>query len=99
MQVLRVGQPLLEKLIMTENPIQPVAPIGEPMVDARHACYALNLPLYWFSDPKMREKKRIPHYCFGHTVRFRLSELEAWYEKHGVKCGGKPLPTRGSGNE
>ena len=55
---------------------------AEPMIDARHAAYVLNLPYYWFSDLKFRAKQRIPHYRLGALVRFRLSELEAWWGTH-----------------
>jgi hypothetical protein len=54
------------------------------MIDARHASYALHLPYYWFADPKMRARKRIPHYLLGGLIRFRLSEIEAWWRKHQV---------------
>lgn len=50
----------------------------EPMIDAKQAACALRLPLYWFGDPKMRAKHRIPHYLLGGLVRFRMSELSTW---------------------
>ena len=50
----------------------------EPMVDAKQAACALRLPLYWFGDPKMRSKHRIPHYLLGGLVRFRMLELSVW---------------------
>jgi hypothetical protein len=50
----------------------------EPMVDAKQAACALRLPLYWFGDPKMRSKHRIPHYLLGGLVRFRMHELSVW---------------------
>ncbi len=50
----------------------------EPMVDAKQAACALRLPLYWFGDPKMRAKHRIPHYLLGGLVRFRMQELGRW---------------------
>lgn len=50
----------------------------EPMVDAKQAACALRLPLYWFGDPKMRAKHRIPHYLLGGLVRFRMRELSTW---------------------
>lgn len=55
----------------------PIAAI-EPMVDAKQAAAALRLPYYWFADPAMRGKFRIPHYLLGGLVRYRLSELSAW---------------------
>jgi len=50
----------------------------EPMIDAKQATCALRLPLYWFGDPKMRAKHRIPHYLLGGLVRFRMNELSTW---------------------
>jgi hypothetical protein len=49
-----------------------------PMIDAKQAACALRLPLYWFADPKMRSKHRVPHYLLGGLVRFRMSELSLW---------------------
>ena len=51
---------------------------AEPMIDAKQAACALRLPLYWFGDPKMRAKHRIPHYLLGGLVRFRMNELSGW---------------------
>lgn len=51
---------------------------AEPMIDAKQAACALRLPLYWFGDPKMRAKHRIPHYLLGGLVRFRMNELSTW---------------------
>ena len=51
---------------------------AEPMIDAKQAACALRLPLYWFGDPKMRSKHRIPHYLLGGLVRFRMLELSSW---------------------
>lgn len=48
------------------------------MIDAKQAACALRLPLYWFGDPKMRAKHRIPHYLLGGLVRFRMHELCTW---------------------
>jgi hypothetical protein len=48
------------------------------MLDAKLSSAALRLPLYWFSDPTMRAKYRIPHYLIGGLVRYRMSELQAW---------------------
>lgn len=50
----------------------------EPMIDAKQAAAALGLPVYWFADPKMRARYRIPHYQFVSRVRFRLSDLTVW---------------------
>lgn len=58
------------------------SPVIEPMVDAPHAARALNLPRYYFTKPKSREARKIPFYRIGRTIRFRLSELEAWSAQH-----------------
>lgn len=50
----------------------------DPMIDAKQAACSLRLPLYWFADPKMRAKHRIPHYLLGGLVRFRTNELSTW---------------------
>ncbi|MCL6620427.1 MAG: hypothetical protein K6T33_11665 [Thermomonas hydrothermalis] len=54
----------------------------EPMIDAKQAAASLRLPYYWFADPAMRSKYRIPHYLLGGLVRYRLSELQAWASHH-----------------
>jgi len=59
----------------TQNEFQMDA---EPMIDAKQAACALRLPLYWFVDPKMRAKHRVPHYLLGGSVRFRMNELSTW---------------------
>lgn len=58
--------------------------VAQPMTDAKQAASALQLPYYWFSDPKMRAKYSIPHYLMGGLVRFRMSELSAWAAKSNV---------------
>ena len=54
------------------------APATEPMVGARQAAQLLDLPPYFFTKPRCRASKRIPHYRVGQMVRFRMSELTAW---------------------
>ena len=61
---------------MTDNNIP--ANAIEPMIDAKQAAAALRLPYYWFADPQMRSKYKIPHYLMGGLVRYRQSELSAW---------------------
>lgn len=51
---------------------------SEGMINAREASHTLSLPYYWFSHRGMRMEKRLPHYCLGGAVRFRLSELLVW---------------------
>ena len=50
----------------------------DQMIDAKQAAASLRLPYYWFADPAMRSKYRIPHYLLGGLVRYRFSELSAW---------------------
>lgn len=71
----RVAGPLLEDDM---NHTQSQVPVAEPMVGARHVARLLNLPLYYFTKPRCRISKRIPHYRIGQMVRFRMSELSAW---------------------
>jgi len=71
----RVARPLLEDDM---NHTQSQVPVAEPMVGARHVARLLNLPLYYFTKPRCRISKRIPHYRIGQMVRFRMSELSAW---------------------
>jgi hypothetical protein len=59
------------------------APAVEPMVGALQAARLMNLPLYYFTKPRCRFSKRIPHYRVGQMVRFRMSELTAWAATQG----------------
>ncbi|MDT4879100.1 hypothetical protein FQZ97_1147430 [compost metagenome] len=71
----RVARPLLEDNM--SNDTQFIGGV-EPMIDAKQAAAALRLPYYWFADPQMRSKYKIPHYLMGGLVRYRPSELSAW---------------------
>ena len=72
---------------MTHTPAEQTEPLEpEPMVDSRVAAVSLRLPHYWFSDPVMRDRYRIPHYQLGCLVRYRLSELYAWAATHARTC-------------
>ena len=64
----------------------------EPMIDAKQAAAALRLPYYWFADPQMRSKYKIPHYLIGGLVRYRPSELHAWATRSNAAQG---RPTEG----
>ena len=66
----------------------------EPMIDAKQAAAALRLPYYWFADPQMRSKYKIPHYLMGGLVRYRPSELSAWAarSRSWERCRARPLP-------
>ena len=70
---------------MTDN--NTPANVIEPMIDAKQAAAALRLPYYWFADPVMRSKYRIPHYLMGGLVRYRLSELSAWAARSAAAQG------------
>ena len=59
------------------NKKPPIAQV-EPMIDAKQAAAAMRLPYYWFADPAMRQRYRIPHYQIGALIRYRLSELSIW---------------------
>ena len=85
---------------MSDNPTQ-FAPIttDEPMVDAKQAAAALRLPYYWFSDPSMRARYRIPHYLLDGLVRYRMSELSAWTSSNaprGRDASGRDEPVEGA---
>jgi hypothetical protein len=71
----RMARPVLENPMSDDTQF-----IGdvEPMIDAKQAAAALRLPYYWFADPQMRSKYKIPHYLMGGLVRYRPSELSAW---------------------
>ena len=60
-------------------------PQAEPMVDAKQAAAATCLPYYWFADPDMRQRYRIPHYQIGALIRYRLSELSVWMANSRLK--------------
>ena len=53
-----------------------------PMVAARTAHQALRIPMQWLNNKVERSARGVPHYRIGHLVRFRLSELERWRDRH-----------------
>ena len=53
-----------------------------PMVAARTAHQALRIPMQWLNNKVERSARGVPHYRIGHLVRFRLSELEQWRDRH-----------------
>ena len=61
---------------MSQAPMNAV--LGEQLIDSRQAALMFNLPTYWLSQAKERQKRRIPHYRVGKLVRFKPNELEAW---------------------
>jgi hypothetical protein len=52
--------------------------LGEALIDTRRAALMFNLPLYWLSQAKERQQRRIPHYRVGKLLRFKPGELQAW---------------------
>lgn len=75
----------------TEKQNSPADLVGEGMIDAREASFALRLPYYWFSDQAMRKAKRIPHYVIGGLIRYRISELNAWVQTATVREARKEV--------
>jgi hypothetical protein len=71
----RVARPLLEDRMnhMALNQV-----LGEALIDTRQAALMFNLPLYWLSQAKERQQRRIPHYRVGKLLRFKPGELQAW---------------------
>lgn len=63
---------------MTET-FRQQSPQAEPFVDARVAAYRMNLPMYYLINAAQRKKMDIPYYRIGRMIRFRMSELEAWF--------------------
>ena len=50
----------------------------EPLLTAKRASKALNLPLYYFTKTAKRKALGLPFYCVNRLVRFRLGELHQW---------------------
>ncbi|CAJ0696603.1 helix-turn-helix domain-containing protein [Ralstonia mannitolilytica] len=61
---------------MSHSPMNQL--LGEQLIDVRQAALMFNLPSYWLSQAKERQRRRIPHYRVGKLVRFKPNELEAW---------------------
>ena len=68
--------------------IQPLA-TDEAMVSPRQAAELLPLPRYWFTNPQLRARYRMPHYLLVGLVRFRLSELTTWASQRAIPTGEK----------
>jgi len=60
------------------NPTHPNPLFHERLVDAREAAHCLNLPMYWLTHSRERQRLSLPHYRVGKLLRFKLSELEDW---------------------
>jgi hypothetical protein len=69
---------------LLEFPMIPghLPPHAESMVSARAAHEALRIPMQWLNNAVERRARGVPHYRIGHLVRFRLSELEQWRDRH-----------------
>ena len=61
-----------------------------PMVGARAAHQALRIPMQWLNNKVERSARGVPHYRIGHLVRFRLSELEQWRDRHATVIAPQP---------
>jgi hypothetical protein len=85
--VLQLAGPLLEATVMTE--FHHSTTHIEPMISGRAAADSLQLPRYWFSNPKLRARYRIPHYRLVGLVRFRLSELIAWASQRAISTSSE----------
>jgi hypothetical protein len=59
------------------------------MISPRQASESLQLPRYWFSNPTLRARYRIPHYLLVGLVRFRLSELIAWASQRAISTSSE----------
>jgi len=54
----------------------------EPLLTAKQASKALNLPLYYFNKTAKRRALGLPFYSVNRAIRFRLGELHQWQVKH-----------------
>ncbi len=70
-------------------------PPAEPMVGARAAHEALRIPMQWLNNKVQRRSRGVPHYRIGHLVRFRLSELERWRDRHATVIAPAREPVDG----
>lgn len=52
---------------------------------------ATGLPGYWFTDPKARAAKRIPHLALVGNVRYSLEAIWAWEQANSI-VGRRPAP-------
>ena len=59
------------------------------MISPRQAADSLQLLRYWFANPQLRARYRIPHYLLVGLVRYRLSELIAWASQRAISTGEK----------
>jgi len=67
----------------------PSTPTGEPMISPRQAADSLQLLRYWFTNPQLRARYRIPHDLLVGLGRFRLSERIAWASQRAISTGEK----------
>lgn len=66
---------------MQKNTPYPTLSQSHQMIDAKNASAAMHLPHYWFANPLMRKRYRIPHYRLGGSVRYRHNELLTWAQR------------------
>ena len=59
------------------------------MLSPRQAAELLPLPRYWFTNPQLRTRHRIPHYLLVGLVRYRLSELIAWASQRAISTSSE----------
>ena len=59
------------------------------MISPRQAADSLLLLRYWFANPQLRARYRIPHYLLVGLVRFRLSERIACVSQRAISTGEK----------
>ena len=64
--------------------------LAERLIDAREAALSLNLPMYWLTHARERQRLGLPHYRVGKLVRFKLRELLDWAEAQQPQS---PTPT------
>jgi hypothetical protein len=51
---------------------------SEPLVTAKQASAALNMPLYYLINTQKRDTLGVPYYSINKMVRFRIGELHKW---------------------
>jgi hypothetical protein len=51
---------------------------SEPLVTAKQASVALNMPLYYLINTQKRDTLGVPYYSINKMVRFRIGELHKW---------------------
>lgn len=78
------------------RPLKEAPPPEEAAADSfyltvKEVLEATGLPGYWFTDPKARAAKRIPHLALVGNVRYSLEAIWAWEQANSV-VGRPPEP-------